>query len=345
MKASANAQSVFVGGEFLNIAGAAHAAGSPSWTSPRARTSRLRRVRQLVRQGHGRANRRQHRLRRRQLRLLQRRDHPSSPGDQRHHGATLAGFDMPLTEPTNEGSEGGLRAMALSPDETRLMVIGNFRRIAAQDRPLVAQIDVSGPVASVTDWRTDVYDQPCARSGKVGFMRDVDIDPTAGRRTSSARVHFYYPACDTLNAFPMDPGRHQPAADLVGQDRRHDGGGRGRQGRDLPGRALPLPRDRDPHRPRFQIAAVDPDTGEGSTGSRTPVGSAACWPWSSSPPGCSPAATVTPSAGSTTAGTPSGRPPPGHRGAQVAHPPVGAGTVRLGGPPGPGCRTPSPTGR
>ena len=26
-------------------------------------------------------------------------------------------------------SEGGLRAMALSPDETRLMVIGNFRKI------------------------------------------------------------------------------------------------------------------------------------------------------------------------------------------------------------------------
>ena len=50
---------------------------------------------------------------------------------------------MPLTEPTNDISEGGLRAMALSADETRLMVIGNFRKIAGQERPLIAQIDVS----------------------------------------------------------------------------------------------------------------------------------------------------------------------------------------------------------
>ena len=52
---------------------------------------------------------------------------------------------MPLTEPTNEDTEGGLRAMALSADQTRLMVIGNFRKIAGADRPLIAQIDVSTP--------------------------------------------------------------------------------------------------------------------------------------------------------------------------------------------------------
>ena len=38
----------------------------------------------------------------------------------------------------------------------------------------VAQIDVSGPTASVTGWRTEIYDQPCSRTGKVGFMRDVE---------------------------------------------------------------------------------------------------------------------------------------------------------------------------
>ena len=39
---------------------------------------------------------------------------------------------MPLTEPTNDDSEGGLRAMALSADSTRLMVIGNSGRSPAQ---------------------------------------------------------------------------------------------------------------------------------------------------------------------------------------------------------------------
>ena len=120
-------------------------------------------------------------------------------------GSTRPGFDMPLTEPTNEDSEGGLRAMALSPDETRLMVIGNFREIQGLDRPLVAQIDVSSPTATVTDWRTELYDQPCARSGKVGFMRDVDISPDGTKAYVVSAGHFYYPACDSLNAFSMTP--------------------------------------------------------------------------------------------------------------------------------------------
>jgi len=121
-------------------------------------------------------------------------------------GALNADFAMPLTEPTNDDSEGGLRAMALSPDSTQLMVIGNFRKVAGIDRPLIAQIDVSAGPATVTPWRTDLYDQPCARSGKVGFMRDVDISPDGATVFVVSAGHFYYPACDTANAFPMISG-------------------------------------------------------------------------------------------------------------------------------------------
>jgi NHL repeat len=118
-------------------------------------------------------------------------------------GALQANFDMALTEPTNDFSEGGLRAMALSPDSTRLMVIGNFRFIHGIERPLVAQIDVSQSPAVVTDWQTDVYDQPCARAGKVGWMRDVDISPDGTKAYIVSSGHIYYPACDTANAFSM----------------------------------------------------------------------------------------------------------------------------------------------
>ena len=61
----------------------------------------------------------------------------------------------------------------------------------------------------MTDWRTEVYDQPCARSGKIGFMRDVDIDPDGQRAYVVSAGHFYYPACDTMNAFPMAPALAQ----------------------------------------------------------------------------------------------------------------------------------------
>ncbi len=118
-------------------------------------------------------------------------------------GAMLPDFTMPLSGPTNDNSEGGTRAIAISPDQTRLMVIGNFTQIAGQDRPLVAQIDISQHPAVVTAWRTEVYNQPCAR-GRVGWMRDVDISPDGTTAFIVSSGHIYYPACDSVNSFPMN---------------------------------------------------------------------------------------------------------------------------------------------
>jgi sugar lactone lactonase YvrE len=117
-------------------------------------------------------------------------------------GTVRSDFAMPLTNPTNDNSEGGARALALSPDGRRLMVIGNFRTVAGMDRPLIAQINVAGSPATVADWRTSLYDQPCAR-GRIGWMRDVDISPDGTTAYVASSGHFYYPACDTANAFPI----------------------------------------------------------------------------------------------------------------------------------------------
>ena len=118
-------------------------------------------------------------------------------------GAMLPDFTFPLAGATNDASEGGTRAIAISPDQTRLMVIGNFTQIAGQDRPLVAQIDISQHPAVLTSWRTEVYNQGCAR-GRVGWMRDVDISPDGSTAYVVSSGHIYYPACDTVNAFPMN---------------------------------------------------------------------------------------------------------------------------------------------
>lgn len=127
-------------------------------------------------------------------------------------GALQADFQLPLTEPTNDGTEGGVRALALSPDGRTLVVVGNFRRIGGQDRPLIAQVDVSRSPATVTAWRTTLFDQPCSR-GWIGWMRDVDIAPDNSTIYVVTSGHFYYPACDTVNAFPMQPGT-QPGGDV-----------------------------------------------------------------------------------------------------------------------------------
>ena len=204
VKASADAQSVFVGGAFTTIAGATHqhlarlaiGTGAPV---PGFRVTSNSFVKDLAVRTDGTA-------------LYVGGNFDAFNGAQANKlvainaatGQTRNDFTMPLTEQTNDLSEGGLRAMALSSDQTRLMVIGNFRRVGGRDRPLMAQIDVSTSPATVTQWRTDVYDQPCSKAGQVGFMRDVDISPDGATAYVVTSGHFYYPACDTVNAFSME---------------------------------------------------------------------------------------------------------------------------------------------
>ena len=263
VKAAANGQAVFVGGEFRTIAGESHdrlaklslATGQnvPGFTASAdsyVKDMAVRADGQTVYVGGN-------------FEFFNGAPSPRMVAVDAATGATRAGFDMPLTEPTNDRSEGGLRAMALSSDETRLMVIGNFRKVAGQDRPLIAQIDVSGPVAAVTSWRTGLYDQPCARSGKVGWMRDVDISPDGATAYVVSSGHFYYPACDSLNAFPMSSAAAdvQPLwTDKIGDTL--EAVAADRDAVYLSGHFRYLEAETRTQ-PRFQIAAVDPVTGEG----------------------------------------------------------------------------------
>ncbi|MFZ2501763.1 MAG: hypothetical protein WAW88_03680, partial [Nocardioides sp.] len=263
VKAAANGQSVFVGGEFDNIAGEAHAkiakldiatghnvAGFNASANSYVKDMAVRTDGATVYLGGN-------------FDVLNGEATSRLAAISATTGATLPNFTMPLTEPTNDISEGGLRAMALSADETTMMVIGNFKKIAGETRPLIAQIDVSGPQAVVTQWHTDLYDQPCSRSGKVGFMRDVDISPDGSKLYVVSSGHFYYPACDTLNAFsmannatnkqPLWSARIGDTLEAVAADK---------DAVYISGhfRYLDTETKSDP---RFQIAAVDPDTGQG----------------------------------------------------------------------------------
>ena len=142
------------------------------------------------------------------------------------------------------------------------MVIGNFRKINGLDRPLIAQIDVSSGPAVVTDWRTDVYDQPCARSGQFGWMRDVDISPDATTAYVVSAGHFYYPACDSVNSFSMvaDPNVKPTWTKKVGDT--IEAVAADPDALYISGHFRWL--ETETHtQPRFQIAALDPATGDG----------------------------------------------------------------------------------
>jgi hypothetical protein len=202
VKGSADGQSVFVGGQFTTMAGQPHrniakldlttgvpAASFTASTDSYVKDMAVRSDGQAVYVGGNFDN-------------VNGSDTTKLAALDPTSGALLSGFVMPLTEPTGPTTEGGARALALSPDDRTLMVIGNFRRVNNVDRPLVAQIDVSQSQATVTEWRTELYNQPCAR-GQVGWMRDVDFAPDGATAYIVSAGHFYYPACDSANAFPM----------------------------------------------------------------------------------------------------------------------------------------------
>jgi len=116
-------------------------------------------------------------------------------------GQPLPGYLIDFTEQTNAASEGGVRAMALNSAGTRLAVVGNFYKVEGQERPLVAMLDVTDAASgSVTSWSTDHYTQPCT-GGRVGWMRDVAFSIDGSRLYTVSSGHFYYPACDSVNSF------------------------------------------------------------------------------------------------------------------------------------------------
>ncbi len=263
VKASANAQAVFVGGDFTSIAGAPRSriakldiatgnnvAGFNASANSYVKDMQVRTDGSTVYVGGN-------------FDIFNDANASRLVAIDAQTGGTLPDFSMPLTEPTNDMSEGGLRAMALSSDETRLMIIGNFRKVAGIERPLIAQIDVATQTPSVTDWTTDLYDQPCARSGKVGFMRDVDISPDGTKAYVVSAGHFYYPACDSLNAFPMASGGSNVLplwTDKIGDTM--EGVAADQDTVYVSGHFRYLETETRTQ-PRFQIAAVDAQTGAG----------------------------------------------------------------------------------
>ena len=65
----------------------------------------------------------------------------------------------------------------MSPDGSKLVIIGNFMKVNTQPRPQVALIDLSTTPASLANWQTDRYVPPCFSNAFDTYMRDVDFSP------------------------------------------------------------------------------------------------------------------------------------------------------------------------
>lgn len=90
-------------------------------------------------------------------------------------GALTDRVDLTFTGTFNGGMR-GIADMALRPDGTKLVTIGNWTSVEGQSRPQIAMIDLAGPVATLDPWATGRYGTSCNRSFET-YMWGVTASP------------------------------------------------------------------------------------------------------------------------------------------------------------------------
>jgi hypothetical protein len=91
-------------------------------------------------------------------------------------GKPLAKIDMQFTVPRS-GSTTRVEKLALSPDGSTMVVIGNFTRVNGLDRQQIAMIDLTMDPASLANWQTPLFAAANCSFAFDTYMRDVDFAP------------------------------------------------------------------------------------------------------------------------------------------------------------------------
>lgn len=125
-------------------------------------------------------------------------------------GALDGYLSLGVTEHHNYNGTGangavGVTRFDVTPDGTRMVVLGNFRKVAGQTRRQIAMLDMTGSaVALVANWQSKRFSSACRTVSVDSYVRDVDISPD-GTFFVVAAVGGYYPGtlCDTASRWEV----------------------------------------------------------------------------------------------------------------------------------------------
>ena len=92
-------------------------------------------------------------------------------------GAVDANVSFAITDPHTSTSVPWVYSLDVSPDGSKLVIIGNFMKVDGQDRPQAALIDLTPTSASLANWETDRYAPACFSWAFDTYMRDVGFSP------------------------------------------------------------------------------------------------------------------------------------------------------------------------
>lgn len=106
---------------------------------------------------------------------------------------------------THRGNYPGVAKIDVSAEAGRLVAIGNFDTLDEVKNHQLLVLDIDGPTATSSDFRTKFYEAPCS-SAFDSYMRDVDVSPDGSFfvvSTTGAYGGSTGP-CDTTARFEMD---------------------------------------------------------------------------------------------------------------------------------------------
>ncbi|MGY0232141.1 delta-60 repeat domain-containing protein [Longispora urticae] len=126
-------------------------------------------------------------------------------------GAPDRGFELGLERPA-----GGLvrvEHMAVSEDDTQLLIDGSFTRVEGVDRYNLALVDVSGDLPVLRDWNTHAYQNSACIWSPSTYLRGLDFAPDGSYFVVVTSGHLNEPhkLCDTAARFETGgDGLHAP---------------------------------------------------------------------------------------------------------------------------------------
>lgn len=119
-------------------------------------------------------------------------------------GAVQAGLNLTATGQHTGGTTNVLK-LDVSPDGTRLVIVGNFTAIAGQAREQIAMIDLTTNPATLADWQTNDFTGECNLSYAT-YMRDIEYSPDGSYFAIVTTGAGYYPTtlCDSTSRWEAD---------------------------------------------------------------------------------------------------------------------------------------------
>jgi hypothetical protein len=150
-------------------------------------------------------------------------------------GTADPALDLPFTRPWVSWVKSPMRVWRIdvTPDGSKLLAAGNFRRVGGELREQVAILDVGQSPVTLDDWSTTFFrlTVPHGRESWClslfpHYVRDVDISPdgTYAAVVTTGANFPDHPSCDSVSRWDLtvsEPGRHPDWVARSGGDSSH----------------------------------------------------------------------------------------------------------------------------